>query len=189
MLLKIAKRSANTKGETKQIRRLGKIPAVLYSSDSSKKAENLIVDGAAFQQALKTIKSGSLSTCVFQLEKEDGSKTAAIVKDISYHITSYRIIHLDFQELQDDREVSVNVPIRFTGASDCAGVKIGGVLRQVIRKLKVRCLPKNIPGQFELNVASLNLGQSMKLSEIALPPKVHPVTKNLDEVAVVIARR
>ena len=99
-----------------------------------------------------------------------------------------RILHIDFEELHDDTVVLVKIPVVCTGVADCVGVKLGGVLRQVIRQVKVRALPKDIPNEFSINVRDLGLGQTKRLNEITIPPGVLPVT-DLKEVAVVIGRR
>jgi large subunit ribosomal protein L25 len=82
----------------------------------------------------------------------------------------------------------VNVPIQIVGTADCVGVKLGGFMRQVIRSLKVSCLLKDLPDQFVLNVAGLGVGESMRLSHVALPERVKPLAK-MNEIAVVIAKK
>ncbi|EPP39191.1 ribosomal protein L25, Ctc-form, partial [Chlamydia psittaci 84-8471/1] len=67
---------------------------------------------------------------------------------------SYKVIHLDFEELIEDRDVKLNIPIRCINAVDCVGVKLGGSLRQVIRALRVVCKPKDIVPYLELDVRS-----------------------------------
>jgi large subunit ribosomal protein L25 len=185
MDLKIAKRKGQNKTESKVIRREGNIPAVLYSKGKS--GENIVVSGKEFKKALNQIETGTLPTTIFVLNI-DGSKRRAILKDVQYHITNYEVIHLDFEELVDGNEVSINVPIQCTGVVDCVGIKLGGSLRQVVRTLRVRCLPKNIPSQFEVDIRDMNVGQSKKVSEITLPSGVRPLT-DTNTVAVVIAKR
>ena len=186
MKLTITKRSKATKKEAKRVRRSGKIPAVIYSSHKS--AENISVDDAEYQTIMRKIKSGGLPTEIFTLVDEDGNERKAVVKDVQYHVTTYRVLHLDFLELADDVLVNINVPIRCKGVVECAGIKLGGVLRQVIRHCKVRCFPKDIPAQFELDVENLGLMQSLKLNKLAIPEQIKPLSK-MEEVAVVIAKR
>ncbi len=185
MKLKVAHRSAERKSDAKKLRREGNIPAILYSK--GEKGKDIVVDGIEFKKILNTIQPGTLSSKVFSLEI-DGKEVKALLKDIQYHVTTYNVLHLDFTELHDDIEINVKIPIVCTGAMDCAGVKLGGVLRQVIRHLKVRTLPKNIPDAFEIGVKNLGLGQTKRLSDIKLPSNVSPIG-SLEEVAVVIGRR
>ncbi len=186
MNLKCFKRTAAKKSEATSIRRDGNIPAVIYSKGQA--GDTVYVDGSQFKSALRSIKQGCLPTTVFSLETEDGKVRRAIVKDIQYNVTNYDIIHLDLEELHDDCKINVKVPIECVGTVDCVGVKLGGVLRQVIRHVRVRCLPKDIPVQFQLDVRDLGLRQSKRLADIAMPATVRPLM-DLKEVAVVIVKR
>lgn len=173
------------KGETNRIRREGNILAVLYGQGHSN--ENIWIKGDEFQAILRNLKDGSLATSVFELH--DGKKThKAIIKDIHYHVANYAIQHIDFAILDDSREVSINVPIVILGQGECVGIKLGGFMRQVIRSLKVSCLPKHIPQQFELDIRDLNVAQSKRLADIAIPDSVRPLGR-MNEVAVVIAKK
>lgn len=142
MNLTAKKRAEARKSEMKQMRRDGDIPAVFYAPGQT--AESILVNGKEFETALREIQQGLLSTTIFTLNI-DGKKHKAIVKDIQYHLTTYKVIHLDFEELKEDVPVQVKVPINCIGANDCVGIKLGGFLRQVIRTIKVECLPKQIP--------------------------------------------
>ena len=180
-----AKRDAGNKSEIKKSRREGKIPAILYSK--GEKGTEIVIDGIEFQKILNTTPTGTLSSKVFTLEIE-GKAHRAILKDIQYEVTSYRVLHLDFEELHEDLPVTLNIPIRCINTAFCAGVKLGGVVRQVNRYLRVTCLPKDIPSHFDADVQELAIGQSLRLSALQIPANVRPVT-DLKEVAVVIARK
>jgi large subunit ribosomal protein L25 len=186
MKLTMMKRSASKKSELSQIRRSGSIPAVLYSRGQA--GENVAVDGAEFKAILRRVKSGCLSTTIFTLTDEHGKQRRAILKDIQYLPTTYDVWHLDFEELFDDVSINIKIPVVCVGVVDCVGIKLGGVLRQVIRTLRVNCLPKHIPAEFELDIRELAIGQTKRLSEITIPKDVRPLA-DLNEVAVVIAKR
>lgn len=185
MELKIKKRKGTLKSELKQLRREGDIPAVLYGPQG--KNEIISVSGADFQTALRKVKSGCLSTTIFVLNGDDKPKRA-ILKDIQYQRTTYQVIHVDFEELHDNVPVNVNIPIQCIGMIDCPGIKLGGVLRQVIRQMRVQCLPKDIPSEFVLNVSELGITQTKRLRDIVLPKGVKSLAKP-EAVAVVIAKR
>jgi len=185
MELTVDKRAVGKKSATKQIRREGNIPAILYSK--GEKGIEIVVNGIAFKKILNTIEKGTLSSKVIAL-LVDGKPIRVIVKEIQYHPTTYNIIHIDFEQLHEELPVTLNIPVVCMNAMDCAGVKLGGVIRQVIRKLKVTCLPKHIPDQFELDVRPLLMGQALKLNKLKIPDTVIP-RMNLKEVAVVIAKK
>jgi len=173
------------KSETSRIRREGNIPCVLYGQGHSN--ETIWIKGDEIQSILRHLKGGSLATTTFDLH--DGKKNhRAIIKDIHYHTATYAIQHIDFAILDEDREVTVNVPIQILGLAECVGVKLGGFLRQIIRTLKVSCLPKHMPKEFTLDIRDLNIAQSRRLSDIAIPDFVRPIGR-MNEVAVVIAKR
>ncbi|HEX2582885.1 MAG TPA: 50S ribosomal protein L25 [Chlamydiales bacterium] len=173
------------KSETNRIRREGNVPGILYGQGHPN--ETIWIQGEELQAILRNLESGLLATTTFELH--DGKRILkAIVKDIHYHVASYAIEHIDFAILDPHREVTVNVPITILGLADCVGVKLGGFMRQVIRALKVSCLPKHIPKAFELDIRDLNVAQSKRLSDIAIPDSVRPLGR-MNEVAVVIAKK
>lgn len=184
MKLDVAVRSKK-KSENKRLRREGKIPAVLYAKGA--KGKEIAVDGIEFKKILNTTPTGTLSSKIFSLNI-GGDVVKAIVKEIQYAVTTYDVIHLDFEELFDNEPVTLNIPLVCMGAVDCVGVKLGGVIRQVIRQIRVKCLPKDIPDQFELDVRDMNMGQTKKLNALHIPEGVRPAV-SLNEVAVVIARK
>lgn len=185
MKLNISKRSANKKSDATQLRNLGKIPAIIYVRGQS--SEPIAVDAKEFEVLLRNGKKGGLATTRMTLVGE-GKTRQVIVKEIQYHPTTYQIIHLDFEELIDGVKISVNIPIDCVGEVDCVGIKLGGVLRQVIRALRVECYPKDMPASFELDIRSLGLKQVRRLKDLVIPSEVRPLV-DLNEVAVVIAKR
>lgn len=186
MKLQTVSRAANKKNEVSRLRREGFIPAVLYVK--GKEGETLAVKSNEFGSYLRQVRSGHLPTTVFTLVDQKGHERRAIIKDIQYNVTNYDVIHLDFEELVKDHKVSVKVPIECIGTVDCVGIKLGGVLRQVIRHVRVSCLPKDLPQFFELDVRELGIKQSKRLSDLSIPESVRPLG-NLNEVVAVIVKR
>ncbi len=185
MKLTATVREKAKKKDAKRIRRTGDIPAILYSPGTP--SEMISIDGKVFAALIRQIKPGHLSTTKISLDC-DGKKRNVIVKDIQYHRTTYNVLHIDLEELSDDVPINVNVPINCIGVMECAGIKLGGVLRQVIRKVKVRCLPKLLPEAFDVNVKDLGVTQSLRLSDLRIGEGIRPLAK-LEEVVVVIAKR
>lgn len=182
MKLTVKKRTGATRGEVKAIRRVGNLPAVIYGPGVE--GEKIFIEGPEFQACLRQIKQKhkQIATTIFELDSKK-----ALIKDIQYHPVTYAIEHIDFFLLTDDKPITVNVPIQINGIADCTGIKLGGTLRQVIRTLKVSCLPSDIPNDFQIDIRDLGLGQSIRLSDIAIPSNVRPLAL-MNEVAVVIAK-
>jgi large subunit ribosomal protein L25 len=186
MKLKTITRAGKSKSEVNRLRREGMIPAVLYVR--GKEGETLAIKNSEFSSYLRQVKSGHLPTTVFTLVDEKGVERRVLVKDIQYAVTTYQLTHLDFEELLDDHKINVKIPIECVGAVDCVGIKLGGVLRQVIRHVRVRCLPKDIPLFFELDIKELGIKQSKRLKDMSIPNTVRPLTA-MDEVVAVIVKR
>ena len=148
MKLQTVKRAAGSKSEIKKLRREGYIPAVLYVKE--KNGETLAIQANEFSSFLRNVKPGHLPTSIFTLVDDKGKERRVLIKDIQYEITNYAVTHLDFEELAEGHKINVKVPIECTGQVDCVGIKLGGVLRQVIRHVRVRCLPKDLPSLFRV---------------------------------------
>ncbi|MCB1084663.1 MAG: 50S ribosomal protein L25 [Chlamydiia bacterium] len=185
MKLSVSKRAGEKKSELTQLRHQGDIPAAIYHS--GKPSDKVTVKGAEFEAAIRSMPKGYLPTTVFELD-DNGKKQRAIVKDIQYHPTTYQVEHLDFQVLDDKVAVDVKVPVAFIGEADCVGVKLGGFVRQVKRHVKVRCLPKDIPTDFKLDIRGLEIGQSMRIGDIQANGDIRLLATE-KEIIVVIAKR
>jgi large subunit ribosomal protein L25 len=185
MKLTVTQRTQLKKSDTKQIRREGNVPAVVYAP--GKPCAPITLSGGEFSAILRGVQQGALPTTVFVLA--DGKQERrALIKDIQYNVTTYAVTHVDFVELADAVPVRVKVPIRCVNAALCAGVKLGGVLRQVIRSLEVECVPARLPAEFFIDVSGLSIGQSKRLSDMTLPEGVRPLAR-LEEVVVTVAKR
>lgn len=186
MKLQTIKRTGDSKSEVKKLRREGFIPAVLYMK--GKGGETLAIKANEYQSYLRGIKSGHLPTTIFTLVDDKGAERRVVIKDIQYEITTYAVTHLDFEELVSDQKINVNIPIECIGMADCVGIKLGGVLRQVIRHVRVRCLPKDLPSFFELDVRELGMRQTKRLRDLEIPKAVRPLV-DMNEVVAVIVKR
>lgn len=186
MKLTLKKRGSERKSDSAKLRREGMIPAIIYHKE--KAGETIAIPSGEFTAHLRHVQPGHLATTVFSLSGEGGKERKVIIKDIQYRPTNYDVIHLDFEELHDKVPVKVKVPIMIEGEADSVGVKLGGVVRIVIRHVKVQCLPKDIPAFFKVNVREMNLGQVKRLSELQIPNNVRPLM-DLNEVAITMVKR
>ena len=185
MKLNLYKRSGEKKSELTQIRYAGDIPGVVYRLRQS--SEKVFVKGFEFAAIIRNLRKGFLPTTILEMEL-DGNKCNAIVKGIQYHPTTYNVLHLDFQLLEESVFVDVKVPVVFSGVEQCVGVKSGGFVRQVIYHIRVRCLPKDIPSSFALDISNLSIGESLRVSSIDRGDTVRLLVPE-KEIIVVIAKR
>ena len=186
MKISVKKRHSERKSLAKQLRRAGEIPAVIYRRGQA--GETVTLPSDAFTALMRQVLPGRLPTTIFSLVDDKGKEVRAVIKDIQYKVTNYQVIHLDFEELVEGQLVKVKVPIECVGVADSPAVKLGNVLRQVIRHIRVACLPKDIPAYFEVDVKDLGPRGAKRLKDLQIPHSVRPLA-NLEEVAVVMVKR
>jgi large subunit ribosomal protein L25 len=177
-------RKAQNRGETKALRRDGKVPCVLYSKGQI--GQNGYVTKEAIDTVLREVETGFLPTTTFSIKDANGKKTRGIIKSIDYAVTTYDVLHIDFLELADDQMIDVKVPVVCTSQAECVGVKAGGFLRQTKQHIEVRCLPRNMPKFFEVDVKDVDIRQVKRVSDINIPKDVRPLIKPQDVVVTVV---
>uniref|UniRef100_UPI00404B8F38 50S ribosomal protein L25/general stress protein Ctc n=1 Tax=Flavobacterium sp. TaxID=239 RepID=UPI00404B8F38 len=153
--IKGSERESVGKKATKALRDAGMVPCVIYGG-------NQPVHFAAEDKAFKNlVYTPNAHTVVIEL---GGQKMDAILQDIQFHPVSDKILHIDFYQLHEDKEVMMEVPVKVTGTSP--GVLSGGVLRLNQRRLKVKALPKNLPDFVEANISELQMGNKLYVTKI-----------------------
>ncbi|MEL1244736.1 50S ribosomal protein L25/general stress protein Ctc [Flavobacterium sp. DGU11] len=153
--IKGSERESVGKAATRAVRNAGMVPCVLYGGDQP---VHFTAEEIAFKNLVYT---PNVHTVVIEL----GGKTSnAILQDIQFHPVSDRILHIDFYQLHDDKEITMDVPVKITGTSP--GVLGGGVLRLNQRKLKVRALPANLPDFVEANISELEMGNKLYVTKL-----------------------
>ncbi|ESU19896.1 rplY protein [Flavobacterium cauense R2A-7] len=154
--IKGSERESVGKASTKAVRNAGMVPCVLYGGDQP-------VHFSAEEKAFKNlVYTPNVHTVVIELE--GGKSFNAILQDIQIHPVSDKILHMDFYQLHDDKEITMEVPVKVTGTSP--GVLLGGVLRLNQRKLKVRALPANLPDFVEADITPLEMGNKLYVTKI-----------------------
>ena len=153
--IKGSERESVGKVATKALRNAGAVPCVIYGG-------NQPVHFSADERAFKTlVYTPNAHTVVIEL----GDKTFnAILQDIQVHPVSDKILHIDFFQLFDDKEITMEVPVKVTGVSP--GVLLGGVLRLNTRRLKVKALPKNLPDFIEAEISQLEMGNKLYVTKL-----------------------
>jgi large subunit ribosomal protein L25 len=175
------RRTGKGKGPARQLRLQGRIPAVIYGH--GREPESLSVSEAELERALIGIATGST---LFELAI-DGTPVKALIREIQRHPVRPKIVHVDFYEIHAGEKVALEIPIHVTGIPD--GVRnAGGVLDQLLRELKIRVLPTEIPAHAELDVTNLRVGDSLHVSDIRLD-NVEILTDPGATVCTVVAPR
>ena len=179
--LKAAKRETKTKGELNSLRTKGFIPAVLYGGKSPNL--KLSIEEKFVKDVLKS--ENFLST-VIDLDI-DGKKEKVIPRDVTYHVTSERPTHIDFMRVIQGSKIILEIPVKFKNSEECVGLKKGGVLNIVRRKIELNCQAENIPEDIEVDLAGLDIGASIRISSVKLPVSASLTITDRDFVVATIA--
>jgi large subunit ribosomal protein L25 len=167
-------REKTGKVATKEVRRNGEIPAVLYGLQ-----DNLTF--SVCPKNLKDILTAKGQNALIDLNLEGNKERKVILKEFQSHPLKEVWVHADFLEVDIAKTVKVNVDVHLIGKS--AGEKMGGLVNQVLKFIHVECLPADIPQSVDLDIASVELGQVLHVSDLSLPDKVKIL--NLPNEAVV----
>ncbi|MEC3905961.1 50S ribosomal protein L25/general stress protein Ctc [Tamlana sp. 2201CG12-4] len=151
-----SQRESVGKKATKALRNAGQVPCVLYGGD---KPVHFSAPELAFS---KLVYTPNAHTVVISLES--GETFNAVLQDIQFHPVTDRILHIDFYQLFEDKEIALNIPVHLVGNS--RGVKNGGVLRRNNRKLRIKALPANLPDFIEIDITPLKIGGKVSVSDL-----------------------
>ncbi|GAA4940481.1 50S ribosomal protein L25/general stress protein Ctc [Algibacter agarivorans] len=151
-----SQRESVGKKATKALRNAGQVPCVLYGGD---KPVHFSAPELAFS---KLVYTPNAHTVVINLES--GEVLNAVLQDIQFHPVTDRILHVDFYQLFEDKEIALNIPVNLVGNSK--GVKNGGVLRRNNRKLRIKALPANLPDFIEIDITPLKIGDKVAIGDL-----------------------
>jgi large subunit ribosomal protein L25 len=151
-----SQRESVGKKATKALRNAGQVPCVLYGGD---KPVHFSAPELAFS---KLVYTANAHTVVIELE--NGETLNAVLQDIQFHPVTDRILHVDFYQLFEDKEIALNIPVQLVGNS--RGVKNGGVLRRNNRKLRIKALPANLPDFIEIDITPLKIGDKVAVGDL-----------------------
>ena len=149
-----------------------KVPAVVYHSGIE--AIPLSVDKISLNKALRT------GQMIFEVNVEDKNQFV-LVKEIQYHPVTDEIIHVDFQKVKEDEKISLEVAVRSSG--EAQGVKLGGLLVQMLNSVTIKCKPAEIPEFLEIDVTDMEMNTNLFVKDITLPTDVEMLTA--EDIAVV----
>ena len=179
--IKVNKREKSSSGFTNKLRLDGFIPAILYGG----KTENQKIS-VAKKDVKNFIQSESFLSTVFEIEL-DGKKEKVLPRDVAYHVTTNEPIHLDLMRIVSGAKIVIEIPVKFINNNDSPGLKRGGVLNIVRRKVELKCPADNIPEDIIIDLAGTDIGTSIKISSVKLPENVLPVISDRDFVIATVA--
>ena len=159
-------RTETGKGPMRRLRATGMVPGVMYGA--GRDPQNIVLKGnelrkqlenEAFFSHILTINVGS-------------EKVQAVIKDMQRHPASSEVMHVDFLRVKATEALTMRVPLHFAGEDDAPGVTFGGVFSHLLNDVEISCLPANLPEYIEVDVAAMELGDSLHMSNLVMPEGV-----------------
>ena len=165
--LNATNREVEGKSSSRQLRRSGSVPAVIYGGEKDPIRISILEKDIA-----KAAEIPGFATQVLNINIS-GEEQNVIVKEIQRHPATQRVLHADLQRVNPDTKISISVPVRFLNEDSCMGVKMhGGAISRLINDIDITCLASNLPEYLEVDIAELDVGDSIFLSALNLPEGV-----------------
>ena len=174
-------RNTNTKGEVNALRSKGIVPAIVYGGKNqnqkisvSKKVIKLLVDKENFLSNILTLNI-------------EGNSQNVLPREIKFDTITDEPIHVDFLRIVKGAKIALEIPVKFINNEKSPGLKRGGVLNIVRRKVELKCPTENIPDELVVDLEDKDIGESFKISSIKLPEGVTPTIQGRDFVVATLA--
>ena len=189
-IINAQKRDKKGTSSSRNIRREGMVPAIIYGADTAEETISL----NKFEIA-KNLDNDAFYSQVLDISL-DGKKQQVILRDIQRHPAKREILHMDFQRIKADQKINVTIPIKFVNEDKAPGVKIdGGIVSHLMTELEVVCLPADIPENITVDLIDLPIDKSIHLTELNLPDGVeltllqHGDVDESSDMAVVVIHK
>ena len=179
--LEVNIRNNSTKGQLNAIRNDGNVPGIIYGGKDQNQKISIS------KKLLKTFleKENFLSNIITL--KVDGKSQNVLPREVKYHILSDEPTHVDFLRVLPGVKIKIEVPVNFINHENSPGLKRGGVLNIVRRKVELKCPAENIPNEIVVDLTATEIGTSIKISSIKLPENVMPTITDRDFVVATVA--
>ena len=165
--LNATNRDVEGKSSSRQLRRAGSVPAVIYGGEKDPIRISILEKDIA-----KAAEIPGFATQILNINIS-GEEQNVILKELQRHPATQRVLHADLQRVNPDTKISISVPVRFLNEDICMGVKLhGGAISRLINNIDITCLASNLPEYLEVDVAELDVGDSVFLSALNLPEGV-----------------
>ena len=174
-------RNTKTKGELHELRKNGNVPAILYGGKEANQKISLTK-----KQVKTLVEKENFASDVIIL-KIDGKELSVLPREIIFDTVSDEPIHIDFLRIVEGSKINLNIPVKFINSDKSPGLKRGGVLNIVRRKVELNCPTENIPKELIVDLDNLDIGSSIKISSINLPKNVVPTINDRDFVIATVA--
>ena len=174
-------RNTNTKGQVRVLRQKGEVPGIIYGGTEKNQTISL-----STKEVKSLIDQENFLSNIISL-KIDGKSMNVLPRDVAFDPISDNPIHVDFLRIVKDAKIILEIPVKFINNETCPGLKRGGVLNIVRRKVELKCPTENIPTELVVDLEGLEIGASIKISSINLPENVKQTIQGRDFVIATVA--
>ena len=175
-------RTTEGRGASRRMRRAGKAPGIVYGGADA--PQPIELDHNALFHALR---NEAFHASILSMSL-GGAVTKVLLRDVQMHPFKNEILHVDFQRVDENRKIHMKVPLHFANGENSPAVKVSGaIVSHVVTKLDVSCLPKDLPEFIEVDLSTLDVGSSVHVSALKLPPGVSVVTRGRGDPVVASA--
>ena len=174
-------RNTNTKGQVRVLRQKGEVPGIIYGGTEKNQTISL-----STKEVKSLVDQENFLSNIISL-KIDGKSMNVLPRDVAFDPISDNPIHVDFLRIVKDAKIILEIPVKFINNETCPGLKRGGVLNIVRRKVELKCPTENIPTELVVDLEGLEIGASIKISSINLPENVKPTIQGRDFVIATVA--
>ena len=165
--LKVQPRDNLGKNASRRLRRSGRIPGTVYGANKEPQSISLSHDDVLHQLDREAFYSSILTINI------DAEREQVVLKDLQRHPYKPEILHIDFLRIDEKQKITMRVPLHFINEHLCPGVKSGGgVVSRIMTELEISCLPGDLPEYIDVDLANVELGETIHLSDIVLPEGV-----------------
>jgi len=159
-------RDAHGTADARRLRHAGMIPAVLYGE--GKDTEHVVLH---HDEMLHNLEKESFTASILTVKTGKGAQQV-ILRDVQMHPYKAQVMHIDFLRISATEAMTIKVPVHLLGEDDAPGMNEGGILTQSMHEIDITCLPKDLPEYLEIDISSLELGESLHMSDLKLPEGV-----------------
>ena len=181
--LKVQPRDNLGKNASRRLRRSGRIPGTVYGANKEPQSISLSHDDVLHQLDREAFYSSILTINI------DAEREQVVLKDLQRHPYKPEILHIDFLRIDEKQKITMRVPLHFINEHLCPGVKSGGgVVSRIMTELEISCLPGDLPEYIDVDLANVELGETIHLSDIVLPEgvEIHALLSGGDASASVV---
>ena len=159
-------RKAQGTGASRRLRKAGRVPGIIYGS-----SDPVLIE-LDQNDTFYALQNEAFHASILTLSL-DGKKEPVLLRDFQMHPFRQQVLHVDFQRVAKDKKIHIRVPLHFINAEIAPGVKLGGgIISHVLNELEIACLPADLPEFIEVDLANLDLGHSIHVSDVKLPKGV-----------------